>query len=389
MKNITLIGFFFFAPLQAMDYHSLLKKAIQNNSTLEISQNNRKQKHLEMQISTRVENPSITMEVSSFSAEFPLQNNRFGARVGVSQSLLFPSLKRDKRALGEQHILLLTERYRLEKSEFKYRFSMRYLAYKKSVLLHNLTIEALGISQNIMHIAKKRYEQGTGLKSDYLETKIADKNLHSHEKRLAFSRQKSLNTLKIMANIKGDLTLNHRYHFHLNTRQYLHPLLALTQKQKALIKAKLKIASHSIESYEIFSEIESEPDAEVFRIGISIALPIFHDKSEEKQLLKLEQSNQRLRLANQEKALHIELKNLKEENTLLKEMLQEYTSLRDEQNALLKIYQKGYRIAKINLVALEMTKQSFINNQEEIIKTNINIEENIIRMNYLKGEKDD
>jgi regulator of replication initiation timing len=119
-----------------------------------------------------------------------------------------------------------------------------------------------------------------------------------------------------------------------------------------------------------------------------MALPVFHDKSEEKQLLKLEQSNQELQLKNQKKSLSIELGNLREENALLKEMLQEYTSLHEEQNALLKIYQKGYSIAKINLVALEMSKQSFINNEKEIIRTNINIEKNIIRMNYLKGEKD-
>jgi outer membrane protein TolC len=255
MKNITLIGFLFLVVLQAMDYNSLLKKAIQNNSTLKISHSSTKQEHLEMQINTRLENPSISMEVSDFSPESPLHNNTFGGKVSVRQSLLFPSVKKDKIVLGEHRIMLAKERYRLKKSEFKYRFSMRYLAYKQNVLLHDLAVQAFGISQNIMHIAKKRYEQGTGLKSDYLETKIADKNLLGHEKRLAFSVKKSLNALKMMANIKGNLILNHRYRFVLNTKQYLHPLLALKQKEKALNQAKLKIASHRIESYEIFSEI--------------------------------------------------------------------------------------------------------------------------------------
>jgi hypothetical protein len=208
-------------------------------------------------------------------------------------------------------------------------------------------------------------------------------------KHLAFEVEKSLNSLKMISNIKGKLSLSPEHRFILNKSTSIHPLIKLTKKQKSLSQVKLALASHTIESYEVFSEIESEPDEDIFRFGVSIALPIFNDKAEERQLLKLEQANHELTLRNQKKALSIELNTLKEENILLKEILKEYESLSYEQNRLLQMYHKGYRIAKTNLVTLEMSKKSFINNQEDMIKTHISIERNIIRMNYLRGGEDD
>lgn len=165
----------------------------------------------------------------------------------------------------------------------------------------------------------------------------------------------------------------------------LHPLLSVSKEQEKLAKAKERMVSHNIESVSFFSELETEPSEDIFRVGVSIALPMFNQKSEEKQLAKIEQANAKLLFKSQEKSLKIEIEQLKNERAMLEGLLVDHEGLRVEQNELLETYKRGYGIAKINLLEVQMTKQSLIDNEESIIKIKMAIERNIVKMNYLKG----
>ena len=384
MKKI-IMALFLAANLHAINYEELLKIAIQNNTELRISESQKQQVLLENQIETRLKNPSLELEVANFSSNRPFLKDKLGSTIGISQSILLPSIKTAKSNLGKTKSLIAEESYKLKKVSFIYKMNMHYLAYKKAVKVHQVKTNMLKVSKKIMNIAKKRYEQGTALKSDYLQAKIAYNNLRNSEKEFILEIQKTLNALKVLANIEEKIILSEEHYFNINSMSTLNPELSLIQKKKELSKAKEEIASHSIKSFEVYTELENEPDEDIFRIGINIELPVFNQNTQERQLAKIEWANQSMKLTNQTKAFSIAIKQLEEENILLQKMLGAYEALTEEQNRLLNIYQKGYGIAKVNLLTLETSKKLFMSNQENIIITKLEIERNIIKRNYLKG----
>lgn len=381
----TIMTLFLVVNLHAISYEELLELAIKNNITLELIQSKKEQQFLKTQIDTRLKNPSLDLSIANFSRARPIRRNKIGSSVGLSQSLLLPWVKKDKEILGEHKVLVLEQSYELEKIDFIYDFSMKYLDYKESLKLQALGEEALSITMRIMHIAKERYERGTALKSDYLQAKIEHKDFLNSVKLSSLQVYNALNYLQKIANVKNKISFEDEHIFSLIKTAEIHPALLLTEKKKELSKVHSKLRTYVLESFEVFSEIEEEPEEDIFRIGVRIPLAIFNDKSEEKQLAKIEQVNYALELKNQKKTLLIELEQLIGEKLMLEEMLVEYESLSKEKDILVKTYQKGYGIAKINLLEFQMSKKSFIENQEKIIKTKLAIERNIVQTNYLQG----
>jgi len=164
-----------------------------------------------------------------------------------------------------------------------------------------------------------------------------------------------------------------------------HPLLRVTERQEAIARASMRVASHNIERVELFSEIEAEPDQDVFRVGVSIPLPIFNTKSQERQLAKLELQNQSLTLSSQKRAIAVELPQLKNEIRIQEALRTKDETLLMEQQALLAMYQEGYAIAKVNLLKLNNLKKALLSTQERIVETSSLIEKNNIKINYLQG----
>lgn len=386
MKSI-IIGLFLVLNLHAISYEELLELAIKNNTALEIAKSQEEQLLLEGDIEIRLENPTLELGLADFSNKRIFQNHDFGGAVGISQSILLPSVKNARKRVNSSRVNVAKEKYNLQKSEFIYGFAMKYLAYKEAVELESTAEAALSISSKIVHIAKERYQQGTGFKSNYLQAKIDHKNLQNSQKYLSFKAIKVSNELQRLANIHALSSLEKEHTFTQTNVTALHPLVSLTQEKKKLAEAKLQVASHTMESIEVFSELEREPTEDIFRVGVKISLILFNDKSQEKQLAKIERINHQLALKGQKKSLTIELRQLENETLLLKNMLLEYEVLIEKQHALLDIYEKGYGIAKINLLEVQMSKKSLITNQENIIKTKVAIERNIVKMNYLKGKR--
>jgi len=124
-------------------------------------------------------------------------------------------------------------------------------------------------------------------------------------------------------------------------------------------------------------------------VGISLALPIFNQKSEEKQLAKIAINNQKLALASGKKVLSLELSQLQEEIVVQEALKRNYEALILEEEQLLAMYQEGYAIAKVNLLKLNMLKKKLLDNREHFLEATLAIEKNIIKINYLQGGQDE
>jgi len=380
---------FIVVNLHAQSYEKLLELAIKNNAQLEIAQSQEQKALLQGQIETRLENPNIEFEVSDFSAQRLLRENQFGARVGMSQSLLLPSVKADKEQVSQSKIAINQQKFQLEKSAFIYNFNLKYLAYKEAKAKKILEKEALSISQKILTLVSKRFNAGNTAKSELLQAKIEKITVENTIKSLALESLKKKNFLLLFANLDKNFQVNTRHTFVQKKTNTIHPLLKLTQKKEELARAKLAIASHTIENIELFSEIEAEPDQDVFRFGISIPLPIFNQKSEEKQLAKLRMNNQKMALDFQKKSLKLEVAQLKNEIAMQYELQAKQKVLIGEQNELLSIYQQGYAIAKVNLLRLNTLKKALLSSKAQRLEAKFAIERNTIKINYLQGAYND
>lgn len=384
MKRVIL-GLFVVVNLHAIGYEELLQRAIQNNTTLQINKTKEQSIALEGQIKTRLANPNLEFEVADFSAKRVFRENQLGSRVGASQSLLLPSVKRDKEQLTEERMALSSQEVALQRSEFVYGFNLYYLAYSKATSKVFLAQEALGVSQKILEVSKERFQAGNVAKSEFLQAKIEEQGVKTTLKKLELNALQAKNDLLRFSNIASLLEVESQHHFMLSSSSSEHPLLKVTKQKSRVAEAGLKVASHTMDSFELFSEIEAEPDQDIFRVGVSIALPVFNRKSEEKQLAKIEQNNQKMALAFQKKALKVEINQRLEAIATQKELEAHYATLVEEEERLLALYQKGYKIAKVNLLKLNLLKKQLLESKEKLLEAKFSIEENNIKVNYLQG----
>ncbi len=382
-KNI--IGLFCVAMLHAENYDALLELAINNNAQLQIAKSQEEQTRLQGQITTRLENPNVEFELSDFSNRRLLRENQIGARVGASQSLLLPWVKEDKKRVTQTQIEEQEQNFKLSKAEFIYRFNSLYLSYKEAVKKRDLQQEALEISQKIVSIARGRFEGGTVAKSELYQAQIEEQEILSELKALELEVLKRKNELLRLANVENSIEIEAEHQFFETSSSSTHPLLELREKKEEVAKAKLAVVSNTIDSIELFSEIEAEPDQDVFRIGVSLPMPIFNKKLEEKQLAKIELNNQKIARESEERALNLELEQLHKEMERAEHLKAQYEALEEEQKRLLELYQKGYSIAKVNILELSNLKKSLLLTKEELLATRLSIEKNIVKINYLQG----
>ncbi len=381
----TIIGLSFVAMLHAQTYDELLEQVISNNLNLQLIQNRAETIKLEGDISTRLQNPNVELEIADFSAKRLLRQNELGARMGISQGLLLPWVKSDKKALAKSRVSVAHERYNLEKSAFIYKFNALYIEHKEAMKKETLAQEGIEIANHILSIAQARFSAGASARSELLQAKIEVQNAQSLQKRLKLQTQKAKNRLLLFANLERSIEVDAEHLFEVSQVSNMHPLLKIAQQEEHVAKSELDVASHSVERIEIFSEIEAEPDQDIFRVGVSIPLPIFNNKSEEKQLAKLKLRNQQLAFSTQERALKLEVKQLQNEILVEEEMKSSYMMLLREQERLLAMYEEGYKIAKVNLLKLNSLKKELLANKEQILELGFAIEQKNIKISYLQG----
>jgi len=383
--NKTIIGLFLVAHLHAQSYEELLDQAINNNVNLQLIQNQQTKITINGEIARRYANPNLELEVADFSSRFVTKSNSFGARVGISQSIPLPHIQQDREAITQTQITVAQKQYEVEKSTFIYNFNIRYLAYKKAKELKELQQKAIALSREVLGTVNQRYQEGAVAKSDHLEAQLDYKKMQSRNKDLLFDVIKAKNELLIFSTINNQEDIDGEHLFLLSKMGMLHPTVALSEAQNQVSQAKIELLGHSIDSVEVFSELEREPDQSVFRVGVSIALPTFNLNNEEKQLEKINIANQKLLSRNQENILTIQIEQLKAENQELEQLKEGYQSLIESQEKLFEMYQKSYAIAKVNLLKLQQIKEKRIQNQKKILENSFAIEQNIIKINYLQG----
>jgi len=268
-----------------------------------------------------------------------------------------------------------------------------YTEYVYQSKLLTLLQEEYTLSNKVSNIVKQRYENGSENKVAYLQAKTDTLSLKTE----MFTTKQEMNALYYqllaIAGLTKKVHLDKQFIYsvspQIQTSNHTNPKQQILQAKKKLLESQIRMNESSIESYNLYSSIEDEPDQSIVRIGISIPLPIFNDKAEEKMLAKL----QREQLTLDSEQLEIDIFTQKERlKSSIKELNNQYQALKTlkkEQKLLNDLLQEGYKISQGSIFIMMNAKNRLIQTQKSLLQTQKNINNKKIDLRFIQGQYND
>ena len=373
--------------LFAEDFDSFLSSAIKNSPYLKAVNLQIEQTTQEGSTLTRYENPDLELEASYFSPD--LGDGEIGYRAAYAQPVRLWGVGNNKEALASANVALAEANYAQSRAAFVRDISLQYTMYAQSDLFKALAKEELLLAQTIYEISKERYAAGTTSRGIMLQAQVDYKMVLARVQTLELVSKREYYALLKNAGVTQEVALESDYSFEYKGDGKNNPeLLQLENSQKSAL-ANAEVNSNKVEWMSLIGEYEKEPDQDIFRFGASIPLAFFNTKSQERQIATLEASRSEMLTENVKNQVKIEQKRLHYEAEGLKKLLDIDTDILVDEQELLTMYEEGYKIANVNLLALQDVKARLIETKERLIKIKIELDRNAIIQNYLQGNYND
>jgi outer membrane protein TolC len=338
-------------------------------------------------INLRTPNPTLALEVGRYDPEF--QSQSYGYSIEASQTIRTSGyLETLKKSADAQSTL---SELRADKSRAQYIKTLEqyYTAYVYQSKLLNLLKEEIKLSKKMTHIAKERYTNGSESKVTYLQAKTQSLSLRTQLHSIKIQRDTLYATLLSMGGYTQKISLEksfiYRMDSHFIGRTHTHIQKQILQATNKLYTSELAQKSETFTSYNIIAGIEKEPEQSILRIGVSMALPLHHNKEEEKTLARLKM--QQLSLDEEQLLLNISTKtqNLKSTIRERKEQYKALKVLKREQQSLSHLLTQGYEIAQGSLFELMQSKNRLIQTKKQLLQTQKESNMQTIELRYLQG----
>lgn len=385
LKNILMSGLLC-TFLSAESFDVFLQKAIKNSPYLESSAIAVQQTKVQGDILNRYENPNIELEYISFNPE--LGSSDDGYRVSYSQPVRLFNVENDNKELSNANIKNANAIFSQKKAIFIRDISLAYSIYSRDKMLLRLAEEEFQIAKKIYDISLARFESGTISRGVKLQALVDFQMSNNAKDLLSLNSIESYFSLLNYAGINEEIVIEDNYDFAINenmeTLENAKIKLLKSQKNQALSRVKLN--ENSIEFIDVFAELENEPQEDIFRIGVTIPLAIFNDKSEEKMIANLEVSRVELMMHNENNRLKMDFLKLQKQRKSLRKLTENSEKILKTQAQLLRMYEEGYKISNINLLQLQDIKNKLIQTKRTLIQINTQSNQNKIYTNYLQGK---
>jgi len=373
--------------LTAEDFESFLAEAVEKSpylkaTTLQIEQTSEAGDAL-----TRYENPNLELEASYFNPD--IGDSDIGYRAAYAQPIRLWGVSDNKESLAKANTALAEANYVQSKAAFVRDISLQYTTFAQNDLLMNLAAEELTLASTIYEISQTRYEAGTISRGIMLQAKVDYKMVLARVQTLSIARQRSYYDLLEKAGLSDEVKLDTTHNFTHNTKAINNPELLQLKQRQASALASAEVNTNKVEWMSFVGEYEKEPDQDIFRFGASIPLAFFNTKSQEKKIATLEATRSEMLTQNAETKLHVMLKRLAYEAEALQELQRIDEAILSDEQELLSMYEEGYKIANVNLIALQDAKSRLIETKERLIKIKIERDRNAIIQNYLQGTYND
>lgn len=378
MIKIILSLSLYSAAVMAESFDLFLEQAIEKSPYLNASSLRTDQAILEGSKLTRYENPTLEVERSRFKSDN-------GYRLRLNQPVRIWGVGEDKERIARSLSTNAKANVAVERSRFIKELSLLYVDYAQNQKLLNLANEELKIAQSINDDSKARYANGTLSKALMLQADVAYSDALSKRAESQKEAVKSYDALREYAGFSEEIAVDDDNNFIRFGDEKLNPDLALLTSENDLKASQAKLETRVIESIGVFGEYEKEPDQNIYRAGVSIPLPIFNTKREEKSIQELQIRQNALFFKAQNDRLGLRKKSLIKEITSLEILLQQRQKNLKNAQELLGMYQDAYAIANVNLLELYEIKNRRIATQEEIISLQSQMNRSTIEYNYLQG----
>ena len=388
MKKLLLIPFLS-AILYAQSFNTFLEDALKNSPYLKANYLSTEQANENANLTTRYENPTLSLEASNFSPD--IGNNDIGYRAALSQPIRLWGVGDDRSKFADAQTYEAKSLVILNRANFVAELSFLFIDYKSRVNAEILAKEELLISQKIALISKERYESGTIARVKFIQAKLDALRV---ENSLNERRAETITTYYALLGLAGlnkepELEISHEFTLSANNSLENSAEIAYVKSQGLRASAKAELNSNKLEWINLYGEFEQEPDQSIARVGVDIPLVIFNTKSEEKKIAKLEAKKVTLLATNISNAKEMKLKELEKSLAVLESLSESTHTLLSSQEELLSMYENGYKVANIDLIELQMIKNQMIETKEKAIIIKRQQEQKIVEHNLLTGEYND
>jgi len=391
MKRIVMIFLGLSLTAFGMSYKQFKKYTQRHAKVLQSQVLSLQTTQVENKTLLRSKNPTLGFEAAHFNPKST--NSGFQYAGSITQNIrtgnYYGGLEEKASALS-----LLQEAYVLDgKAGYIRDLEKLYTTYVYQSKLLSLLKKEYKLSQKITNIIKIRYKNGSQNKVAYLQAKTNTITLKTQ----MFTTKEEVNTiyyqLLAMAGLKKKVALEKKFIYPVskklsrniksNTKQQI-----LTAKKK-LLESQMRMNESSIESYDIYASIEDEVDQSIFRVGVSLPLPIFNDKSEEKMLARLQKEQLKLDREQLDVEIYTQTQMIQSSINELSQQYQALLSLKKEQQVLNDLLQEGHKISQGSIFVMMNAKNKLIQTQKSLLQTQRMINIQKIDLRFIQGQYND
>lgn len=383
------LGFSLYA--YGMNYEEFKEYAEKNAKILQKQALNQQITQVSNAILLRSNNPSLDIEVSRFNPN--TSSNSFQYAATATQTVRTFNYYDGLKEKADANSLLQSAYNKEGKAGYFKTLALLYTEYVYQSKLLLLLEDEYKLSNKVTAIVKERYDNGSENKVSFLQTKTDTITLKTQ----MYTTKQNLNTnyyqLLSVAGLRKTVSLQKKFIYSVsrktsNTGEE-HPQKQILNAKQKLIQSQIHMNENSIESYELYGVIDNEPEQSILRVGVSIYLPIFNDKSEEKMLAKLQMQQ----LALEKEQLDIEIFSQKEMlKSSITELSTQYNALKNllkEQKILYSLLREGYEIAQGSIFMMMTAKDKLIQTQKTLLQTQKTINIQKINLRFIQGHYND
>ncbi len=377
--------------LCAMSYKEFKRYTEKNAKALQSQALSLQTTKEENKILLRTENPTLELEASRFSPDG--SKSSFGYSAIASQTIRTDNYYGGLEDQATASTLLQEAYVHDGKAGYFRRLETLYTGYVYESELLALLQEEYTLSKKMTDIVYERYTNGSENRVAYLQAKTDTMTLKSQMHTIKQEINKLYYQLLAMAGLSKKVSLEKHFIYSVSTQ--ISSVAKISSKEQILeakrrvLESKNRINEDSINKYEVYAGIEDEPEQSILRVGVSIPLPIWNDKSEERALAKLQMQQ----LSLDKEQLNIDLNAQKEMiKASIQELSEQYHSLKmlkTEQLILNDMLQEGYKISQGSIFVMMSAKNKLIQTQKSLLQTQKAINNQKIQLRFIRGEYND
>lgn len=391
MNKITWVFLGLTLTAFGMSYTQFKAHTLKYAKTLKSQALNINKRQIQNKIALRTSNPELAVEASKFNPDF--LDSSYGYSIFASQKIRTDAyLDALKNKTDAQ--LSLSKAYGFDtQAKYMKKLEETYTEYVYQSKLLQLLKEEYTLYTKMTQIAKERYTSGSETKVAYLQAKTQALSFKTHMYTSKQQMRSLYYTLLSMGGFTKKVSLNKTFIYNISSKTKVsHKRIAkekILLAKKRLYASTLQIDENRFSDYDVVAGIEKEPDQSILRFGVSIALPLHHNKEEEKALRKLQMHQVKLDQAQLALTIRSQKKMYKENIQALNAQYYALQTLKKEQQSLNDLLMEGYTIAQGSLLELMLAKNKLIQTKKSLLDTQKTINIQKIELRLLQGAYND